>query len=369
MNITADRTFHPTRTTRTPARTPRRTTGRLAVAATLAAPLALTVGAPADAAPTRTTPESSTTQGPAPRIPYIVGRTLTDGDRTIRLDKVEGRLSVHRVAAPGDGLNWVVFELMDGAAEEIRVSRYAEDGSRVTLATTNSFTSAVSDRSTRLAYITDLSRKRSRVTVIDSFSGDVVAERTFTRVDNLDLDEQKVVLSRRTPQRRSSSAMVTWNYQRNQVDPLIRRFGAADIAADRIVVERKSRRSPGSSQIRRLSNPRDVVVADAGRNLNLGWNSTGRRFLQGFEGAALGQITVRRDPQYTVASRLDGRRTSTDFATAAWESMRRWITVEFDDDSARLLRCDLRSRCTQITDPFRVNAEYIVNSPDILLGS
>ncbi|QWC86263.1 hypothetical protein KLP28_06080 [Nocardioidaceae bacterium] len=353
-----------------------RATGRFAVAAALALPLAATTATPATAA-TRTTPAADEKTASAPRLPYIVGDVLTDGDASITLDGAPVTpLSVTRVATPGDGRNWVVTELMrsEPQVDDLRISRYVEDGSRVTLARTNTFEEVgISDRSTRLAYATDLPRQRSRVTVIDSYTGEVLAARRFPRAQVLDVDENQVVLSRRAPKARAHTFAVSWDYRRSTVDVLLRRdtYGA-DINADRLTVARGGRIANDDVQVRRLSDPRDVVIKRIpfGR-AQLGWNSSGRRFLEGFSGASLGQITVRRDPQYTVASRLDGRRTDSSFSQAVWESKRRYVTVEFDEDSARLLRCDLRSRCTQVTDSFPVEAPngYVIDEPTVLLGS
>ena len=356
-----------------------RTTARLAAAAALAAPLVATTAVTADAAPTRTTPNTAGQNSPAPNIPVIVGKRLQQGPVSIDLDPAMGAaLSVTAIKLAGDQTPaWVVSEFFRGDNPAIRVSRYDADGNRTTLARTESQDVVVSDDGTSMAYVTYLPKSRSRVTVLRTTDGREIARRTFTQATPLDIGRGTVVMGRMTPARKTPSITVSWNYRDDTVDFLTRAAGLkADISADRLVTERRSRKVPYAAATRRISAPR-TVIARTGRNYAVAWNQTGHRLLQGFTGAAeqqgLVQVTVRRDPKDTVVSRLDGRRTDTDFTDAAWETKHRWITVEYGDDdgavTARLLRCDLRSRCTQAGEFFRGMSEFgYLTEPNVVLG-
>ncbi|QWC86262.1 hypothetical protein KLP28_06075 [Nocardioidaceae bacterium] len=355
-----------------------RTSGRLALAAAMALPLGAAT-APAHAAPTRTTPNTAGQNAPAPNIPVIVGKRLQQGPVTIDLDpRMAAALSVTAIKLRGDQTPaWVVSEFFRGDNPAIRISRYDADGNRTTLARTESQDVVVSDDGESLAYLTYLPKARNRVTVLRTTDGSTIAQRTFTLATPLDIGQGKVVMGRLTPGRKTPSITVSWNYRADRVDFLTRAAGLeADISADRLVTERRSRKVPYAAATRRISEPRKVI-ARTGRNYAVAWNPAGHRLLQAFTGAAeqqgLVQVTVRRDPKNTVVSRLDGRLTDVDFTDAAWETNRRWITVAYGADegasTARLLRCDLRSRCEQAGPTFPVTVEFgYVIDPAVVLG-
>ena len=293
------------------------------------------------------------------RVPWIVGRTLRDGDTRISLDRGSRPYAVDRVAR-----GWVVADTVPGRRAN-RVLHVAPDGTQRLLAST-SIEYALTSRGSLLATATGEGR-RSSVKVTDVASGEQVARRTFrySRVLGVDADRVLLQITAKRPR------VALWNYRENTLS-LVARGPAynADLGVDRLI---RSGSGPCDDTVVRVSDSSEVV-ARMKRLRTLKWNDTGRRTLTTdcyFDSPYYRQVIVRTDPGNKRVSALGGPNQDIKLSQPTWESTRRYLVVRFDSKTAQVLRCDLRSRCVGASRTYNTRLDRDgegLNRPRIVLG-
>lgn len=309
----------------------RRLPSALAAAAALAALSCSTLvgpgaGAASAEAATPVAP-GSLTRGADPAVPVLAGRTITDGERTVR---VPGR-SPSLLGASGDG--YVVTTgldgrrpvlLLDGSGRHTLVddlgtddARLASDGSVVAL--------------TRYRF----AAQRSRVRVLDVATGSIAQRRGFEGFANvLDADATRVVVSTFPPR-----ATMLWDLAADRVELVGRQPGyAASLADDRLAVYTGDPYRGGCSRVVRLQDPSRTL-----------WRSCEERvtaFAPGGERlATVGLLADGRGPQDVWARATDGTLLE-HYTVAGWFGLVQWEDATgllLDSHGVRraaLVRCD-----------------------------
>ena len=239
-----------------------RTTTRLAVlaAAALMGPVGLLSSSGAAAAPveeTRVQP-GALSQGEAPAVPYVEGRTLVDGDRRLT---VPGR---HPYLLGRAGKAYVVSS--GTKAGNQRVLRLERDGShRVLLRDTAGGLVLSTDGSRLVEY--GARGAGGRVDVLDTRTGEVLHQKgTGVYVDAVAADRGRVVLSRNDRLVRT----YVWDLRTDRLKVVSRRSAYhVDLGLDRMASFTKDPYDGGCTVVSRFSAPgralwrscREAVVA------------------------------------------------------------------------------------------------------------
>lgn len=215
----------------------------------LSAVTVLGVTSPATAGPPVVDVGPSMSRGEAPRVPYLDGTVVVDGDRRLATGAAEVRL------------------LGESGSDVIVAAAYADDRPQAVLRLHPDGTSTVvSDRvdigtvvlsADGSTLVADRSRtRRSTVRVIDTATGAVTARRSWRGyVEARDVSAGRVLLVRYRPDR-----TLLWEASADRVRTVLpRAAGYADLDADRISWFTGDPYAAGCTVLAKLSDPSDRV--------------------------------------------------------------------------------------------------------------
>jgi hypothetical protein len=344
-----------------------RATRLLAVASAAAAALALgpALAAPAQAKPAHLDP-AALARGADPQIPYLLGNTLHDGDRTVRVAKAPNHIALYETRR-----GYVVVDNLPRAKRTFRITSISDSGRRKVIARPEaSYTTALSPFGNRLAWsdrISDLSG-RSIVKVVDPHTGRRVARRAFRNADVLAVTANRVLITRTLPGG-NEAVTLWWNYRRDRVRQVAPQQGLhADVRNDVLALSRPF--AGACARVVRLSRPERQLY----RNCRIDphtWSPNGRHAMAtniyfDAPGTDRWVVTDARtgEPRARVTGRLDW--------DVAWEDNRHFLTMaQSDQGKAAVIRCDLQARCERagrLWDRAVNEDEYFVGPP-VLLAS
>lgn len=284
--------------------------------------------------------------GPSTPLLRLVGRTIVDGDTTVRVTGSPSVTLVGRVGAdyfvltgdldsqepytPGWQLRRVTSTgeqtvLSAGPRSQPEQAHLAEGGAHVVLA---------SER-----------RSGTVVRVLDTATGDLVTKRSFPYVSILDFAKRRMVIS--PWETRSVRARTFWWNPFTDATTRIAGTGGyiADVSTDRLGLITEVRDEGGCQKVVRLSRPSEVIWRSC-EDLALAFSPTGKRMVTSLifmDGPAPGLIQVR-----GARGRVLDTYRAEWFGAMHWESDRRLLLQAAGRKAVAMTRCTLRS-CERIS--------------------
>lgn len=336
--------------------------------AAFAAAAALAVGAsalPAQANADHVDP-ASLDRGAAPRVAYLVGNTIHDGDRSIRVR----RASAHQelwTSANG----YVVIDRVRHERFSHRITAVSKSGERKVVGRLDWLdSSAVSPRGTRMAWADakgDLGEPVI-VTVVDPHTGAVKARRSFERAEVIAVTGSRVLLTR--PGYRKDIRTWWWDYRENTTRKISDQYARrADIRHDRLVLAPGSG-APTCNRVARLSRPGATLWRDC-RITPHAWSPNGERALSTniyFDVPGTDRWVVVDGRTGERGSRVNGR---LDW-DVTWESNRHFLTMaQGDDGNAAIIRCAPSGSCERASRVWdlEIDPDAYYVAPPVLLAS
>ena len=339
------------------------------VAAVSAAVAALALGAsalPAQANPDHVDP-ASLDRGANPRIPYLVGNTIHDGDRRIR---VRGASTHVDLWTTDDGYA-VVDRINNDDKHYFRITTVSKGGERKVIARPRWLEgSAVSPQGTRMAFADakgDLGTPVV-VTVVDPETGAVKGRRSFERAQVVAVTARRVLLTR--PGYRRDIETWWWNYRRDTIRKISDQYAIrADLRQERVVL------APGTSPARchrvaPLSKPSQTLWRSCGITPHA-WSPNGELALSThiyFDVPGTDRWVTVNGRTGEKGGRVNGR---LDW-DVAWESNRHFLTMaQGDDGNAAVIRCTPSGSCERASRVWdlEIDTDAYYVAPPVLLSS
>lgn len=261
----------------------------LATATTTATLLGL--APPVHAAPTHEVRVDRIAEGDPPEVPVVVGDEIVDGDRAVPISDYHYATLVGTV-----GDSYVIAGIVAGQQRQ-SVAVVAPDGTATRLAGRVD-RAEVSDDGSRVAVSREGARE-SRLRVIDTATGEIVARRTVGRwATVLDVDATRVVVSS------WSSPTRIWAYRRDTVRRLSRHVGQlADLSSGVFSVYTGDPYDGGCTQMARFRAPRRSIWGSCRERL-VAISPAGKRMATIHilaDGPGPGRVTLRRTAGRKIA--------------------------------------------------------------------
>lgn len=330
-----------------------------------AAVAALTVGAtglPARADPDHVDP-ASLDRGAAPRVAYLVGDTIHDGDRSIRVP----RASAHQdfwTSANG----YVVTDRVQRERFAHRITAVSKSGERKVIGRLDWLdSSAMSPRGTRMAWADakgDLGEPVV-VTVVDPHTGAVKARRSFERAEVVAVTGSRVLLTK--PGYRRALKTWWWDYRSNTLRKISDQYAKrADVRNDRVVFAVGT--GATCHRVARLSRPGGTLWRSCGITPHA-WSPDGERALSThiyFDVPGTDRWVVVDGRTGDKGSRVNGR---LDW-DVTWESNRHFLTMaQGDDGNAAIIRCTPTGSCERASRVWdlEIDPDAYYVAPPVLL--
>jgi hypothetical protein len=345
------------------------------VAATLAAlTLGGTVPAVSDqpastaarpAAPPHIDP-AALSRGADPKIPYLLGHRIRDGERSIRIAKAPNHLDLWETAG-----GYVVVDNFPRAERTFRITAISASGKRSVLARPQFVAgSAVSPRGHRFAWSDqtgDLA-VRSVIRVVNPRTGTLIAKRVF-RNASVELVTDKRVLLTRT-YRGDNTTTTWWNYRTDRVRQLSDKVALrADYRQGVVVL---ANRIPSRcTQVARLAYPSKLLWRSCGITPHA-WSPNGRHALATniyFDMPGTDRWVITNGRTGKRLARVTGR---LDW-DIAWEDNRHFLAqAQSDSGKSAVIRCDLQARCERAGRLWNREVDedqYFVGPPVVLASN
>jgi hypothetical protein len=342
---------------------------RSLVAALTAAVAALTVGAsalPAQANPDHVDP-AALDRGAAPRVAHLIGNTIHDGDRAIRVR----RASMHLDLWTTDS-GYVVTDRVRGQRNAMRVTAVGKTGERKVIARPHWLdSSAMSPQGTRMALADakgDLATPMV-VTVLDPDTGEVKARRSFKLAQVVAVTGRRVLLTR--PGYRRDIETWWWNYRRDTTRKISDQYAIrADVRHNRVVFAPRSTSPARCHRVAPLSRPGRTLWRSCGITPHA-WSPNGERALSThiyFDVPGTDHWVTVDARTGERGSRVNGR---LDW-DVAWEGNGHFLTMaQGDDGNAAIIRCTPTGSCERASRVWdlEIDPDAYYVAPPVLLAS
>ena len=309
---------------------------------------------------------ASLTRGADPKVAYLVGHRLRDGNRSFRVTKAPNHVDLWETAR-----GYVVVDNFPRRKRSFRITAISSSGERRILARPRfSTSSTVSPRGHRFAWVTNTGDlgTRSVIRVANPHTGRVLAKRVFRNADVLAVTDKRVVLTRSVEGDPAVTTM--WNYRRDVVRQLNARHGLEADARHNLLAS--AGRTPSQCvRVSRLWHPEKQVYRSCTIRPHA-WSRDGRRSLATniyFDMPGTDRWVVTAGRTGKRLARVTGR-LSWD---ATWEDNNHFLTqAQSDSGKSAVIRCDLRARCeraSRLWDREVDEDQYFVGPPVLLANS